>query len=257
MSQKPPFLSVVIPAFNEEDRLPSTLDAVLAFLRGWGRSWEIVVVDDGSIDRTAEMARAKLAGTPHQVIENVRNRGKGASIRRGMLAARGRLRLFADADNSTPIEQVDKLLSAMRRQRAQVAIGSRAALGASLEKRQPLYREAMGRTFNLIVQALVLPGIKDTQCGFKVFTARAAEEVFSRATRDGFSFDVEALMLARRMGLRVVEAPVRWIDNPASRVSPVRDAARMFGDVVRLRVEWWLKPPAKRKDSRCRTSGLA
>lgn len=238
MSTSQPFLSIVIPAFNEEDRLAGTLEAVTAFLAGKNYAWEVIVVDDGSVDRTIEVARRALKGTPHRVLENVENRGKGASIRRGMLEAQGKFRLFADADNSTPIEQVDKLLAAMKSRRAHVAIGSRAAAGATLEKRQPAYREAMGRTFNLIVQALVLPGIRDTQCGFKMFTAKAAEAIFRRQTRDGFSFDVEVLMLARRQGFSIIEIPVRWIDNPASRVSPVTDAVRMFVDVVRLRIEW-------------------
>lgn len=237
-----PDLSVVIPAYNEEDRLPGTLEAVAACLAARGGTWEIIVVDDGSIDRTAALARAKLAGLPGRVLENGRNRGKGASIRRGMLAARGGLVLFADADNSTPIEQVDKLVSALERTGADIAIGSRAAPGATLERRQPIHREAMGRVFNLVVQALVLPGIHDTQCGFKLFTRRAARAVFPLQTRPGFSFDVEVLLLAKRMGFKIVEAPVRWIDSPGSRVSPVRDAARMLRDVVALRLRWWFRP---------------
>ncbi|MBI5154057.1 glycosyltransferase family 2 protein [Candidatus Poribacteria bacterium] len=232
-----PLLSVIIPAFNEEQRLPATLASIQDFLSRARFSWEIIVVDDGSRDDTIGAATAAFRDERCRVLPNPRNMGKGASIRNGMLAARGKYRLFTDADNSTPIEEAPKLLARMKRERADVAIGSRAVKGACLEVRQPLYREFMGRVFNLIVQVITLPGIKDTQCGFKIFTARAAKRVFPKQEMAGFSFDVEVLFLARRARFRIVEVPVRWINSPASRVSPIRDSAKMFADVVRIRLK--------------------
>jgi dolichyl-phosphate beta-glucosyltransferase len=232
-----PFLSIIIPAYNEERRLASTLAAMRAYLERFPRSWELLVVDDGSRDRTIEVAEANFWDARCRVLRNPRNLGKGGTIRHGMLKARGRFRLFADADNSTPIEQADLLIEHMREARAAVAIGSRALPDSDLAVRQPLYRELMGRTFNLLVQLIApLPGIRDTQCGFKVFTARAAETVFPLQTLDGFGFDVEILVLARRRRLRIVEVPVRWIDNADSRVSPVRDSLRMFRELVTVRL---------------------
>lgn len=193
------------------------------------------MADDGSRDRTIEVARAAFRSERCRVSAAPRNQGKGAAIRRGMLEARGRYRLFTDADNSTPIEESARLLRRLKRAQADVAIASRAARGARLEKRQPLHRELMGRVFNLIVQSVAVPGIRDTQCGFKLFSAEAAEAVFPLQTMDGFSFDVELLLLARQQGFAVVEVPVRWIDNPDSRVSPLRDSTRVFVDVLRIR----------------------
>lgn len=237
MTDRPPQLSIIVPAYNEEERLPHTLQSILGYLGRAKFTWELIVVDDGSADGTPERAREVLGEDARcSVIRHHRNRGKGAAIRTGMLQARGQRRLFTDADNSTPIEEAAKLLRAMKSRRADVVIGSRAVRGAQLEQRQPFYREMMGRIFNLIVQTLALPGIRDTQCGFKLFTSRAAEYAFARQVTDGWSFDVEVLMLARRRGYRIVEVPVRWINSPASRVSPIRDSVRMFWDVLRIRL---------------------
>lgn len=236
-----------MPAYNETDRIGSTLGAVQDYLGRQDYDWELIVSDDGSTDETPVTARAAFRGPHCRVIGDGVNRGKGAAVRRGMLDACGRVRLFTDADNSTPIEELDNLLEAMRESRAAVVIGSRAAAGARLEVRQPLYRELMGRTFNLVVRALAVPGIADTQCGFKLFTAPAAEYLFGRQRLDGFSFDVEVLMRARERGMRVVETPVRWIDNPASRVSPGRDSLRMLRDIVRLRLDRSLRAPGGRR----------
>lgn len=232
-----PFLSVVVPAYNEEERLPETIAAIEAYLSRQSYTWELIVVDDGSRDDTVGAARAAFSQPHSRVEKNPRNMGKGATIRNGMTKhARGRYRLFTDADNSTPIEETGKLLKAMRRRGADIAIGSRALKGSKLEVRQPFYREMMGRVFNTMVQLLAVPGIHDTQCGFKLFTRKAAEEIFPRQTLDGFSFDVEVLHIARRLGFRTIEVPVRWINSPASRVSPIRDSIRMFADVVRIRL---------------------
>lgn len=230
-----PYLSVIVPAYNEELRLPRTIEAIEAFLSSQVFSWELIVMDDGSKDRTVGVANETFSDSRSRVECNPRNLGKGATIRNGMQIARGRFKLFTDADNSTPVEESLKLLRAMKRRGADVAIGSRAIKGSRLEVRQPFYREMMGRVFNLIVQIFAVPGVKDTQCGFKIFSRDAAQYVFPRQQLDGFSFDVEALMLARRGGFKIVEVPIRWIDSPASRVSPFRDSARMFLDVLKVR----------------------
>jgi dolichyl-phosphate beta-glucosyltransferase len=225
---------VVIPAYNEEERLGETLEKVRAHLEGQERSFEIIVVDDGSADRTSEIAVEMLQGCEHRVLRNEPNAGKGASIKRGMLGSRGLHALFTDADLSTPIEEIDKLWKAIEGG-ADIAIGSRAVAGSVLAVRQPFHREMMGRTFNLIVRALVLPGFKDTQCGFKLFSRHAIESIFPLQSRDGFSFDVELLALGRAMGYRIAEVGVVWENSPASRVSPIRDSAEMFMDLLRLR----------------------
>lgn len=234
---RPIELSVVIPAYNEEARLGGTLEQVLAYLNAQPYEWEVLVMDDGSRDRTAALAEQIAARMPAgrvRVLRNPRNLGKGGTIRRGMLEARGAQRLFTDADNSTPIEEVAKLRAALA-EGFDVAIGSRALKTSHVEVHQPWYRETMGRTFNLFVQAMVLPGFKDTQCGFKLFRAEVAQAVFPRQRLQGFSFDVEVLYLAKRAGFRIKEVGVRWINSPASRVHPIRDATKMFIDLLRIR----------------------
>jgi dolichyl-phosphate beta-glucosyltransferase len=225
----------VIPAYNEARRLPATLARVGEHLAGRGVPHEIVVVDDGSSDGTAEVARA--GGDTVRVLRHEPNRGKGYAVRRGMLAATGERRLMTDADLSTPIEELSRLEAEIDRG-FDIAIGSRAAPGARIEVHQPAYREAMGRAFNLLVQALLLPGLADTQCGFKLFTAGAAEVAFSPGRLDGFSFDVEALYVARRRGLRVVEVPVVWRNDAATRVGIAKGGAA-FLDLLRIRLLAW------------------
>jgi dolichyl-phosphate beta-glucosyltransferase len=222
---------VVIPAYNEGKRLPPTLEKIQRHLKG--QPHEIVVVDDGSGDDTA--ARAEAAGVI--VLRNEGNRGKGYSVRRGMLHARGDRRLMTDADLSTPIEEVDRLLSLID-EGYDVVIGSRALPGSNIEVRQPWYRENMGRLFNLCVRVLAVPGLQDTQCGFKLFTAEAAETAFRAARLDGFSFDVEALFVARRRGCRIAEVPVTWRNDEASRVDTFRGAVA-FLDLARIRLNQW------------------
>jgi dolichyl-phosphate beta-glucosyltransferase len=226
-------LSVVVPAFNEAERLPRTLERIACHLDGWREPYEVLVVDDGSTDGTAE--RAAAAGAT--VIRNEANRGKGYAVRRGMLAARGERRLMTDADLSTPIEELGTLRSRMD-EGYHVVIGSRATPGARVEVRQPWYRENVGRLFNLFVRALAVPGVLDTQCGFKLFTAEAARDVFSAARIDGYSFDVEAIFLARRKGYRVAEVPVVWRNDAASRVSLLRGFLA-FPDLLRIRANDW------------------
>lgn len=229
-------LSVVIPAFNEAARLPRTLVRLGEWLGKAHPNHEIVVVDDGSTDGTADVAR-EAGGTTVQVLRHEPNRGKGYAVRRGMLAATGKRRLMTDADLSTPIDELPRLMESLD-QGADVAIGSRAVEGARIEIHQPAFREAMGRVFNRLVQVLLLPGLQDTQCGFKLFTAHAAQVAFGASRLDGFSFDVEALYVARRRGLSVAEVPVVWRNDAASRVS-LGGGGTAFLDLGRIRLLAW------------------
>lgn len=225
-----PEVSVVIPAFNEARRLGPTLEALGGYR--FGAPYEILVVDDGSTDGTAEVA----ALFPHvQVLRGHPHLGKGAAVRAGMLAARGRWILMSDADLSTPIAEFARLKRAAERDDSPIAIASRGLWGAEIERAQPLYRVAMGKTYNLMVQALLLPGIWDTQCGFKLFERSAARQIFSRMVLDGYSFDAESLYIARRLGYRLVEVPVRWRNDPETKVSAWRDSVRMFRELWRIR----------------------
>jgi dolichyl-phosphate beta-glucosyltransferase len=229
-----PLLSIVIPAFNEVDRLEPTLRRVIEFCRAQRPSYQILVIDDGSTDGTAGLARRVGLECPElEVIELGANRGKGAAVRAGMLAAEGRRVLFSDADLATPIEELGKLERALDGGH-DIAIASRAAPGADIRVRQHLLRELMGRSFNLMVRLAAIGGIRDTPCGFKLFTRAAARDLFARAAIDGFAFDVEVLWLARGR-YRIAEVPVVWRHVEESKVSPGSDAARMFVDLLRIR----------------------
>jgi dolichyl-phosphate beta-glucosyltransferase len=230
----PTSLSIVIPAYNESERLPPTLDRIFAYLREREADAEILVCDDGSRDGTPEVAERILAGRGRVLVAE-RNEGKGAAVRRGILAAAGESILFSDADLSTPIEEIEKLESALAAG-ADVAIGSRGRPDSEIEVSQPFYREMMGRVFNTIVRTALVPGICDTQCGFKLFRREAARRVFGRAKANGLAFDVEVLLLARRLGFRIAEVPVRWIDSPDSRVTLVGGPISMLLDLLRIRV---------------------
>jgi dolichyl-phosphate beta-glucosyltransferase len=225
-------LSVVIPAWNEERRLPTTLARTLDYLRPRGVPFEVVVADDGSRDGTVSVVDS-LREPAVRVLPGEVNRGKGHAVKRGMLAARGHHRLMTDADLSTPIEDLERLEAALRGG-AEVAIGSRALESSRVEIRQSAFREGMGRVFNLGVRALLLPDLRDTQCGFKLFTADAAEAAFSATRLDGFCFDVEALVAARRRGFRVAEVPVTWRNDVATRVG-LRKGAMAYLDLLRVR----------------------
>jgi dolichyl-phosphate beta-glucosyltransferase len=235
MSAAPPDLSIVIPAYNEVDRLEPTVRRILEYCGTERPDHEILVVDDGSTDGTADLARRIAAQHPSlEVLELGVNRGKGAAVRAGMVAARGARVLFCDADLATPIEELAKLEAFVDRG-FDIAIASRAAPGADIRVRQHPLREMMGRTFNLLVRALAVGGIADTQCGFKLFTRQAAHDLFGRALLDGFAFDVEILWLARGR-YRIAEVPVTWRHVAESKVSPGSDAARMFLDLARIRL---------------------
>ena len=224
-------LSVVIPAYNEALRLPSTLARVREHLVARGVEHEIVVVDDGSTDATAEVARA--AGGALRVLGHQPNRGKGYAARRGMLAATGERRLMTDADLSTPIEELERLEPALAT--AELVLGSRAVAGSRITRRQPWHREWMGRSFNRLIRLLGVTSLRDTQCGFKLLRGDVARRLFAELTVDRFAYDVELVWLARRRGYRVIEVGVAWHDSPASKVHAVRDAASMLVDVLRFR----------------------
>ena len=231
-------VSVIIPAYNEAQRLPTTLAATADYFAGRGEPFEILVVDDGSTDDTPALAAAFARAHPQcsvQCLGYGGNRGKGYAVRYGMLRAGGDRRLFCDADLSTPAEEYEVVLAAMEREGAQVGIGSRPLRNSHLLVHQPWYREWLGRGFNKAVQLLAVPGIADTQCGFKVFTAEAATDVFSRCRLDGFAFDSEALLVARRLGYTVAEVPIRWAHKDGSKISMVRDGLKMLRDLSLIR----------------------
>jgi dolichyl-phosphate beta-glucosyltransferase len=229
------FLSVVIPAYNKEGSIAATLKTVAAYLASRAFAAEVIVVDDGSRDRTAEVARETLAGrVASRVVRRDRNLGKGASVREGVLMASGEIVLFSDDDLSTPIRELDKLVAAIRAG-ADVAIGSRAMPESDIRVRQPRPREMMGKAFNLLVRLFVLKGYCDTQCGFKAFRRAAAMDLFSRLRTAGFAFDVELLVLCRELGYGVAEVPVVWSDSRPSRVRFIRGSLGMLKEIMRIR----------------------
>lgn len=227
-----PFLSIVIPAHNEENRLPRTLEQVFSFLKTQQYTSEVVVVENGSTDRTLEIANEFAKTHPRLVVIHEERNGKGNAVRRGMLEARGKFRFICDADLSMPIEDLPKFLPPALDD-FDLAIGSREAPGA-IRYDEPSYRHIGGRAINFAIRALILPGLNDTQCGFKCFRAETAEILFRRQTLAGWSFDIELLYLARRKKLRIREVPIRWRFDPESKVRAVRDALRMIGDIFRI-----------------------
>jgi dolichyl-phosphate beta-glucosyltransferase len=233
---QPPRLAVIIPAFNEEQRLGRTLERISEYLDGQSYTWSVTVVSDGSTDSTEAIAQTWAQKDPRFHLMPCRpNRGKGAVVRDGMLNADAELILFSDADLAAPIEEVEKLLPAIE-SGADIAIGSRPLKESRLEVRQPLYREMLGRIFNKCVQMLAIRGIQDTQCGFKLFKRDVARDVFSRCKLDGFSFDFEALMIANDLDYRIAEIPIRWAHQEGSKVVLIRDGPRMLRDLVKLRM---------------------
>ena len=238
-----PELSIIIPAYNEERRLPRSLAKIRDYLASRGlaaRQAEIIVVDDGSQDRTAATAQEwSREFSPVRVISNGRNRGKGYSVRQGILEAHGRIALFTDADLSAPIEEADKLLAAIKAGN-DVAIGSRAVDRSLIFARQSRFREIAGMIFNGFVRLFTGLPFQDTQCGFKAFVRDRSRIIFEEQRIEGFGFDPEVLFLAKRHGLCTVEIPVRWAHDPATKVHVVRDSLLMFLDLVYIRWNWLL-----------------
>lgn len=228
-------LSVVIPAYNESARLPSTLRTLIQFLERDGRRAEVIVVDDGSTDDTS--ARVREVESLHPRLKLIRlpqNRGKGFAVRTGVVNASGSVVLFADADGATPFEELYRLEAELT-SGAQVAIGSRGLRSKHTRVEARLYRRVLGRAFHTVVRAFAVRGIVDTQCGFKLFEAEAAHDLFSRMRMTGYSFDVEVLLMALRSGYRVAEVPVNWTHQAGSKVNVVRDGLLMVRDVLRIR----------------------
>ncbi|HXZ82024.1 MAG TPA: dolichyl-phosphate beta-glucosyltransferase [Terriglobales bacterium] len=227
--------SIVVPAYNESQRIVRSLESILAFLTRENWKAEVIVVNDGSRDNTAEIVRDFMRQHPGvRLLENPGNRGKGYSVRHGMLEATGDLLLFTDADLSSPIEEAPKLFQAIH-EGADIAIGSR-WLQAELQKqRQPLYRQLFGRIFNLLLRAILGLNFKDTQCGFKAFTRQAAQDIFPRQLIDRWGFDPEILFLARKQGLRIQELGVEWAHDERSKINPLTDGFKMFLEILRIR----------------------
>ena len=227
-------LSVIVPAYNEEHRLPPTLERLHQFLSQQPLRYEIVVVDDGSKDDTCGVAlRCGLPGV--RLVRQLPNKGKGAAVRLGMLEARGQIRVMCDADGSMPPEQLPALLAPIVPCKPSIAIGSRYAEGAKTDIKQPWYRVVWSRLANRVIQRSLVPGVRDTQCGFKAFTAEAALDLFRVARIDGWAFDLEILALAKRRGFEVVEVGVEWKDDARSRVSPVKDMINVCREALTIR----------------------
>jgi len=240
-------LSVVVPAFNEEGRLAATLTRIRDHLQRRPWDWEIIVVDDGSYDRTAAVARSIAATDRRVVVRTEPHRGKGGAVKAGLLVARGAYRFMCDADLSMPIEGVDRFLATLEGG-SDIAIGTREGTSAR-RLGEPAYRHWMGRLFNRAVQWLALPGIEDSQCGFKMFTASAVTSVFPLVTIAGWGFDVEMLSIAREQQLRIVEVPIEWHYREQSQVSMLRDGPVMLRDLARVR---WRRAHGRYRDHRSR-----
>ncbi|MFQ5620446.1 MAG: dolichyl-phosphate beta-glucosyltransferase [Candidatus Nanoarchaeia archaeon] len=222
-------ISIVIPVYNEEVRVVEGITAKLEYAKKG--DFEIIVVDDGSTDNTKKIVQeqfpnVKLMGYEH-------NKGKGNAVKMGMLAAKGDLVLFTDLDLSTPMEELDKFLPYLKE--FDIVIGSRAMKESKVEKHQDFYREFAGKTFNKIVRIFAVRGIKDTQCGFKLFTRKAAQDIFPRVTIEAWGFDIEALMIARLLGYKIKELPVKWVDDDRTKLNLVKASIRMFFDIFQVR----------------------
>ncbi len=235
-----PFLSIIIPAYNEAERIPKTLLDIDKRLDQAEFSYEIVVVNDGSKDKTAEIVtNLQKVVRNLSLINNKNNQGKGGVVAQGMLAAKGSIRLFTDADNSTSIDQVEKFFPYFK-QGYDVVIGSRSVKEADLTVKQPFYRQLLGRLGNLVIKILLVPGINDTQCGFKAFTEEAAIKIFPQLTIKGWGFDIEVLTLARLMGFRIKEVGIRWINDPNSKVK-ASSYLEVLSEVIKIKLNIWRK----------------
>jgi glycosyltransferase involved in cell wall biosynthesis len=230
-----PTYSIVIPAYNEAARIGATLEKVVAYIARMGWAAEVIVVNDGSRDATPQIVREWAQKNPNiRLLENPGNRGKGYSVRHGMMAAAGDVLLFTDADLSSPIHEAEKLIAALR-QGADIAIGSRWVQADLQTERQPLYRQFFGRIYNLLLPIILGLHFKDTQCGLKAFTRRSARAIFPRLRIDRWGFDPEILFLAVKAGMTVAEVPVMWGHDSRSKINPITDGSRMFAEMLRIR----------------------
>lgn len=232
-----PRFSLILPAFNEQARLPFTLAQLEEYVRGQALSCEVLVVDNGSVDATSVVVQQAIRTFPGLRLLRTDRRGKGLAVRTGALAAHGEVVIFGDADLSWAVDELARFVDLVDAEH-QVVIGSREGSGARRID-EPVYRHFMGRVFNGVVQALAVPGVEDTQCGFKAFSRSAAQAIFQRQRIDGFGFDVEVLYLARRLGYGVLVVPLRWEHKANSRVAPLADTLRMLSDVLRIRLNGW------------------
>ncbi len=229
-------ISIVIPAYNEAQRIAKTIQSIRKYRSDKGIDIDLIVSDDGSTDNTCEVVQKEADGLNYRILKSPQNKGKGHAVRQGVLASKGDMVLFCDADLSTPIEELDKLLKVLQ-EGADVAIGSRALDLSDVQVHQNFFRETMGKAFNVLARMLAFRGIHDSQCGFKCFRKDAARALFAASKIDGFCFDAEIMYLAQKKAFRVQEVPVVWRNSPQSKVSILSDPARMFLDLFRLR---WL-----------------
>jgi dolichyl-phosphate beta-glucosyltransferase len=232
--QQTPLLSIVIPTYNEEERIVPTIGAIASHISDLGFPWELIIADDGSKDQTVPLVE-KLGLVNLCLLKAPQNGGKGSAVRRGMLAARGNYILFTDADNSTPIEETTKLLQKLHKEGYDLAVGSRAAAGAQ-EAKKSLKRRVLSGGLRWIVNNVFRIGVHDTQCGFKMYTQEAAQKLHTTQTLMGFSFDLEILYLAAKFGYRTAEVPVTWIDAPGSKVDTAKEARRFLQDLMKIKL---------------------
>jgi dolichyl-phosphate beta-glucosyltransferase len=232
-----PFLSIIIPAYNEEKRLPKTLEQVVSFLQSQDYPVEVLVVENGSVDRTYAVAKTFADANPQVRVIQSTPRGKGLAVQRGILAAQGEFRFMCDADLSMPISEIVRFLPPVANN-YDIAIASREAPGA-VRYQEPSYRHFIGRGYNLLIRWLALPGLNDTQCGFKCFRGEVAEDIFRRQTFSGWSFDVEILFIAQHRGYRIIEVPIPWYYNAESKIRVFRDSFNMGKDLLTMRLNAW------------------
>jgi len=229
-----PYLSIIIPAYNESERIIPTIGAVASYVSSLDYTWELIVVDDGSRDETATLVEELGLANLH-VIRSPQNEGKGGAVQRGMLAARGRYLLFADADNSTPVEEIGKLLEKLECSHFDVAIGSRAAAGAQ-EASRSLFRRILSGGLRSLVHYVFRFDVRDTQCGFKMYTRETGYRLHTAQTIKGFSFDLELLYLASKLGYKIAEVPVNWINSPGSKVDSRKEIRRFLRDLLKIKL---------------------
>ncbi|NWJ44450.1 MAG: glycosyltransferase family 2 protein [Chloroflexi bacterium] len=232
--QGEPYLSIVIPAYNEEERIVPTIGAIASHVCSFGYDWELIIADDGSKDNTVKLIK-ELGLANLRVLVAEKNGGKGSAVRRGMLAARGKFILFDDADNSTPVEELNKLLAKLDKEKYDVAVGSRAASG-SQEAHRTVLRRILSGGLRWIVRYVFRIGVRDTQCGFKLFTKQAAHRLYAAQTISGFSFDLEILYLSSKLGYKIAEVPVEWVDAPGSKVDTSKEVQRFLRDLVKIKM---------------------